>query len=165
MSNQRILPRRHLLKWAGIGATALAVGTPLPGLTAEGGSQTNPGEKAQLLFGICGRMTNARMLKDAGCDYIEEGVGGLLMPEKGDDEFHEFTLKDLVHNVEHFGFIAGYQKKIYREEDPVNIKAVPAWWALRSLPMAAVPRVKFPMALAKTKPRNNLLRCSKAWGL
>jgi type I restriction-modification system DNA methylase subunit len=45
------------------------------------------------------------------------------LEEKGDDEFHEFTLKDLVHNVEHFGFIAGYQKKIYREEDPVNIKA------------------------------------------
>jgi len=45
------------------------------------------------------------------------------LEEKGDDEFHEFTLKDLVHNVEHFGFIAGYQKKIYREEDPVNIRA------------------------------------------
>ena len=45
------------------------------------------------------------------------------LEEKGDDEFHEFTLKDLVHNVEHFGFIAGYQKKTYREEDPVNIRA------------------------------------------
>jgi type I restriction-modification system DNA methylase subunit len=45
------------------------------------------------------------------------------LEEKGNDEFHEFTLKDLVHNVEHFGFIAGYQKKIYREEDPVNIRA------------------------------------------
>ncbi len=92
MSNQRILPRRQLLKWAGIGATALTVGmplvvTPLSGLTAEGGSQTHPGEKAELLYGLCGRMTNARMLKDAGCDYIEEAVGGLLMPEKGDDEF------------------------------------------------------------------------------
>jgi hypothetical protein len=45
------------------------------------------------------------------------------LEEKGNDEFHEFTLKDFVHNVEHFGFIAGYQKKIYREEDPVNIRA------------------------------------------
>jgi len=35
----------------------------------------------------------------------------------------EFKLKDLVHNVQHFGFIAGYQKRIYREQDPVNIKA------------------------------------------
>jgi hypothetical protein len=45
------------------------------------------------------------------------------LEEKGDTEYHEFLLKDLVSNVEHFGFIAGYQKKIYREEDPVNIKA------------------------------------------
>lgn len=45
------------------------------------------------------------------------------LEEKGDTEYHEFLLKDLVRNVEHFGFIAGYQKKIYREEDPVNIKA------------------------------------------
>lgn len=45
------------------------------------------------------------------------------LDEKGDTEYHEFLLKDLVSNVEHFGFIAGYQKKIYREEDPVNIKA------------------------------------------
>lgn len=45
------------------------------------------------------------------------------LEEKGDSEYHEFLLKDLVSNVEHFGFIAGYQKKIYREEDPVNIKA------------------------------------------
>jgi len=34
-----------------------------------------------------------------------------------------FQLKDLVKNVQHFGFIAGYQKRIYREQDPVNIKA------------------------------------------
>jgi len=45
------------------------------------------------------------------------------LEEKGNTEYHEFLLKDLVNNVEHFGFIAGYQKKIYREEDPVNIKA------------------------------------------
>jgi hypothetical protein len=35
----------------------------------------------------------------------------------------EFKLKDLVHNVQSFGFIAGYQKRIYKEQDPVNIKA------------------------------------------
>ncbi|MEJ6980530.1 DNA methyltransferase [Pedobacter sp. P351] len=35
----------------------------------------------------------------------------------------EFKLKDLVHNVQHFSFIAGYQKRIYKEQDPVNIKA------------------------------------------
>jgi len=35
----------------------------------------------------------------------------------------EFLLPDLVKSVQHFGFIAGYQKKIYKEQDPVNIKA------------------------------------------
>lgn len=39
------------------------------------------------------------------------------------DEFVEFKLAELVNHVELFGFIAGYQKKVYREEDPVNVKA------------------------------------------
>ncbi len=34
-----------------------------------------------------------------------------------------FDLIDLVKNVKHFAFIAGYQKRVYKEEDPVNIKA------------------------------------------
>ncbi|MFH0977657.1 MAG: DNA methyltransferase, partial [Spirochaetota bacterium] len=36
---------------------------------------------------------------------------------------HEFVITDLVNNVHLFGFIAGYQKKLYKEEDPVNIEA------------------------------------------
>lgn len=36
---------------------------------------------------------------------------------------HEFVLKDLVKNVQHFGFIAGYIKQTFKEQDPVNIKA------------------------------------------
>lgn len=35
----------------------------------------------------------------------------------------EFPLAELVNNVEHFGFIAGYEKRVYKEQDPVNIKA------------------------------------------
>ncbi len=35
----------------------------------------------------------------------------------------EFKLSELVKNVKHFGFIAGYQKRTYKEQDPVNIKA------------------------------------------
>ncbi len=35
----------------------------------------------------------------------------------------EFDLKDLVQNVKHLGFIAGFQEREFREEDPVNIKA------------------------------------------
>jgi hypothetical protein len=35
----------------------------------------------------------------------------------------EFTLSDLVNQVQHFGSIAGYIKRSYKEQDPVNIKA------------------------------------------
>jgi hypothetical protein len=34
-----------------------------------------------------------------------------------------FLLKDFVSNVHLFGFISGYQKKVYKEQDPANIKA------------------------------------------
>lgn len=40
-----------------------------------------------------------------------------------DDTKIEFELKDLVNHVQEFGFIAGYQKRIFKEEDPVNIQA------------------------------------------
>ena len=36
---------------------------------------------------------------------------------------HEFCLPDLVNNVRHFGYLLGYQKKEYKEQDPANIKA------------------------------------------
>ncbi|NOT36589.1 MAG: class I SAM-dependent DNA methyltransferase [Saprospiraceae bacterium] len=36
---------------------------------------------------------------------------------------HNFDLKELVQNVQHFGFLIGYQKKTYKEQDPANIKA------------------------------------------
>lgn len=45
------------------------------------------------------------------------------LEETGEDEFIEFKLSEFVNYVELFGFIAGYQKKVYREEDPVNVKA------------------------------------------
>lgn len=35
----------------------------------------------------------------------------------------EFKLTDLIKNVQHFGYLLGYQKKIYKEQDPANIKA------------------------------------------
>ena len=40
-----------------------------------------------------------------------------------EDKIIEFKLKDLIKNVRHFGHILGYQKKIYKEQDPANIKA------------------------------------------
>ena len=35
----------------------------------------------------------------------------------------EFKLNDFVNNVQHFGYILGYQKNVYKEQDPANIKA------------------------------------------
>jgi hypothetical protein len=35
----------------------------------------------------------------------------------------QFKLDELSKNVEHFGYLIGYQKKIYKEQDPANIKA------------------------------------------
>ncbi|HTO35612.1 MAG TPA: DNA methyltransferase [Flavobacterium sp.] len=35
----------------------------------------------------------------------------------------EFRLSELVGNVQHFGYLLGYQKKVYKEQDPANIKA------------------------------------------
>lgn len=40
-----------------------------------------------------------------------------------EDTHNEFKLLDLVNNVHLFGFIAGYQKRIFKEQDPVNIEA------------------------------------------
>ncbi len=40
-----------------------------------------------------------------------------------EDNLVEFTLKELVKNVQHFSYLLGYNKKVYKEQDPANIKA------------------------------------------
>lgn len=40
-----------------------------------------------------------------------------------EDKHIAFKLNELVNNVQHFGYILGYQKKVYKEQDPANIKA------------------------------------------
>lgn len=40
-----------------------------------------------------------------------------------EDNIIEFKLNELVHNIQHFAYLLGYQKKIYKEQDPANIKA------------------------------------------
>ncbi len=40
-----------------------------------------------------------------------------------EDSHFDFDLKDLPKNIHRFGFILGYQKKTYKDEDPVNIIA------------------------------------------
>src|SRR5664279_3528458 len=39
------------------------------------------------------------------------------------NDVHDFPIEKLVDNIGLFGFIAGYQKRTYKEQDPVNIKA------------------------------------------
>jgi len=39
------------------------------------------------------------------------------------NDVHEFPIEKLVDNIGLFGFIAGYQKRSYKEQDPVNIEA------------------------------------------
>jgi hypothetical protein len=36
---------------------------------------------------------------------------------------HEFTIHEFVNNIHLFGFIAGYEQRNYKDEDPVNIQA------------------------------------------
>ena len=36
---------------------------------------------------------------------------------------HDFLLSNFVSHVQHFGFIAGYVKRVFKEQDPVNIEA------------------------------------------
>ena len=45
-----------------------------------------------------------------------------LFDLEGDTE-SEFKLKDLYKNINLFGFISGYQQKIYKDQEPVNIRA------------------------------------------
>ena len=40
-----------------------------------------------------------------------------------EDKIVDFKLNELVNNVQHFGYLLGYQKKVYKEQDPANIKA------------------------------------------
>lgn len=47
-----------------------------------------------------------------------------------ENEQHTFTLDALPENVHLFGFIAGYQQRKYRDEDPVNIEAAELMGAL-----------------------------------
>jgi len=40
-----------------------------------------------------------------------------------EDTTVEFELSEFVKNVQHFAYLIGYQKKVFKEQDPANIKA------------------------------------------
>ncbi len=46
-----------------------------------------------------------------------------ILYDQEEEKTVKFKLNDLVKHVHHFGYILGYQKKVYKEQDPVNIKA------------------------------------------
>jgi sugar phosphate isomerase/epimerase len=78
------LDRRGFLTLAGVVGASLL----LPrGVFAADEPAPVSSAKAEVLFGMCGSMGKAKALKEAGCEYIEEGVGGLLKPDQSDDEF------------------------------------------------------------------------------
>jgi hypothetical protein len=54
------------------------------------------------------------------CDFARFKLYDL---ETNDSPIADFALADLVHHVEYFGFIAGYETKAILSEDPVNQKA------------------------------------------
>ena len=45
------------------------------------------------------------------------------MYDLDNNDVHEFTLLKVIDNIGLFGFIAGYEKRTYKEQDPVNIEA------------------------------------------
>lgn len=54
------------------------------------------------------------------CDFANFRMYDL---EKDGNIVSEFSIEEFPNNIEHFGFIAGYQKTVVMPEDPVNIKA------------------------------------------
>lgn len=54
---------------------------------------------------------------------LEEKARSAVAVGEGERTYHEIPLAELHRHVKEFGFMLGYQKRTYKEEDPVNIKA------------------------------------------
>ncbi len=52
------------------------------------------------------------------CDFVN-----FRLYDLEEDKTIEFKLNDLINNVQHFGYLLGYQRKVYKEQDPANIQA------------------------------------------
>ena len=80
-------------------------------------SSCKPGQDKNFLaeLGVCTHFTNAGMLAEHGFAYLEPGVGGLLMPEKSDEEFNvvmEEALQSGLPLMACNGFIPGRLKSV-----------------------------------------------------
>jgi hypothetical protein len=67
------------------------------------------------------------------CDFARFRLYDL----ESNDKPVEFALKDLHKNVRAFGFIAGYQARAFKDEDPVNIEAAERMGKLHDALMSA----------------------------
>ncbi|MBA3936123.1 MAG: sugar phosphate isomerase/epimerase [Planctomycetes bacterium] len=84
-SESTLISRRALLRLAGGSAALLACGGLRVWCADATPAAIVPG--AAVDFGVCGGLGNAGTYKEALADYIEEGVGNLLMPDKDDATF------------------------------------------------------------------------------
>ncbi len=66
-------------------------------------------------IGVCTNYKNAEMLSKIGYSYLEEGVGGFLVPLKSEEEFHEILTQ--AKNV-------GFPIKACNSFLPANLKSV-----------------------------------------
>jgi len=83
----KALSRRAFLIASGLaGLAAARPGSSRP--RAPGPLPTGRSSPAgRLEIGACTSLANAPLLKSAGCDYLEEGVGGFLAPAEAEDVF------------------------------------------------------------------------------
>jgi len=165
-----MLDRRRLFALAGLAGASLLLPRAL--WTAE--AEPPSGKKADVAFGMCSSMGKARMLKDAGCDYIEESVGGLLMPNKGDDEFAK-RLPEIsaavipVKNCN--GFLPGELKSVGAEAKHAEILAY-ANTAFKRARMVGIDIITFgsggsrkiPDGFAKDDAKKQFIELLKAMG-
>jgi sugar phosphate isomerase/epimerase len=79
--------RRGFLTLAGIAGVSLLVPSCARAADAPTVPAAPAGGQAELAYGVCGRMSSARMMKEAGCEYIEESVSGLLTADTSEEEF------------------------------------------------------------------------------
>ena len=66
-----------------LGLTAGAVGAA----TVGSGCSLFSGEPPRILFGACRGLGDVPLMKELGYDFFENGVGGMLVPDKSDDEW------------------------------------------------------------------------------
>ncbi len=74
-------------------------------------------------YGQAGDYFDALPERDRPCYILVSDFQTFALRDLDERETAFFTLVDLPHNVEKFGFILGVRKRTFKEQDPVNIEA------------------------------------------